>query len=148
MIHTPHARNPLHQCCEPTRCHRLLGMAEPLYRTFTDHPYDRALSCEVIETLAQAIDNTAAYGSQLAEFTEHFHARLERNLADYGPTSAHALKHGRYGRYRLAGQPESLIVFERLSQVRSRFRLRSAWNDSELPETMLTDMGQIWGVAL
>lgn len=62
-----------------------------------------------------------------------------------GPTSALFLEHGRY---LLASQPESLIIFERLSDVRARFDLHVAWKRSKLPDSMLTDMAQIWGVAL
>ncbi|GHF77243.1 hypothetical protein ACFFSH_33155 [Streptomyces filamentosus] len=122
---------------------RLLSMAEQRYRTFTDHPYSRDLSRDTIDVLSQTIDDDTTYGEQLLEFTEVFRERIERAYADYGPTSAHFLKHGRY---LLASQPESLIIFERLH--RARFRLKSAWQKSELPETMLSDMAQIWGTGL
>ncbi|MCX4834362.1 RelA/SpoT domain-containing protein [Streptomyces sp. NBC_01016] len=128
---------------ELARGNRLLKIAEHTYRTFTDHPYSRDLSQDVIEVLSQTIDDAAAYSDQLAEFTERFRERIQRNYADYGPTSAHFLQHGRY---LLASQPESLIIFERLANA--RFRLKSTWKKSELPETMLTDMAQIWGTAL
>ncbi|MFZ3562701.1 hypothetical protein ACOKM5_42980 [Streptomyces sp. BH097] len=128
---------------ELTRQQQLLEAAEPIFRTLTDHAYDRALSYEVLDVLSPLIDDTDAYGETLAAFADRFHKRLERNLADYGPTTVHYLKHGRY---RLASQPEGLIVFERLSNA--RFTLKSAWDNSELPEALLTDMGQIWGVGL
>ncbi|WP_432060802.1 hypothetical protein [Streptomyces sp. S1] len=129
----------------PTLAHgnRLLSAAEQLYRTFTDHPYSRDLSHETVGVLSETIDDETAYGEQLLEFTERFRERLEQAYADYGPTSAHFLKHGRY---LLASQPESLIIFERLHNA--RFRLKSTWRRSELPETMLTDMAQIWGTGL
>ena len=44
-----------------------------------------------------------------------------------GPTSALFLEHGR---------------------CRARFDLHVAWKRSKLPDSMLTDMAQIWGVAL
>jgi ppGpp synthetase/RelA/SpoT-type nucleotidyltranferase len=128
---------------ELARSNRLLEAAEHAYRTFTDHPYSRDLSHDVISVLSQTIDDDTAYSEQLANFTEHFRERIQRNYADYGPTSAHFLEHGRY---LLASQPESLIIFERLANA--RFRLKSTWNKSELPETMLTDMAQIWGIGL
>ncbi|MGW6214993.1 hypothetical protein [Streptomyces sp. NPDC055109] len=128
---------------ELARSKQLLEVAEQAYRTFTDHPFSRDLSQDVMGVLSQTIDNDAAYSEQLAEFTEHFRERIQRNYADYGPTSAHFLEHGRY---LLASQPESLIIFERLANA--RFRLKNTWNKSELPETMLTDMAQIWGIAL
>jgi ppGpp synthetase/RelA/SpoT-type nucleotidyltranferase len=134
------AQNP-----ELARSNHLLSTAEQIYRTFTDHPYSTDLSHEVIDTVARTIDDTAAYSEQLTQFTEDFRERLERAYAEYGPTSVLFLKHNRY---LLASQPESLIIFERLSQVRSRFDLHIAWKNSELPDSMIADMAQIWGVAL
>ncbi|WP_405680129.1 hypothetical protein [Streptomyces sp. NBC_01238] len=125
------------------RRNRLLDVAEQVYRTFTDHPYSRDLSHDVVEVLSQTIDDDTAYGERLTEFADCFRERLQRNYADYGPTSAHFLEHGRY---LLASQPESLIIFERLANA--RFRLKNTWNKSQLPETMLTDMAQIWGIGL
>lgn len=130
---------------ELARSNDLLNTAEQVYRTFTDHPYSTDLSHEVIDTLARTIDDTTAYSEQLTQFAERFRERLERAYAEYGPTSVLFLKHGRY---LLASQPESLIIFERLSHVRSRFDLHIAWKNSELPDSMITDMAQIWGVAL
>ncbi|MEU1577379.1 hypothetical protein ABZ519_40755 [Streptomyces collinus] len=128
---------------ELARTNQLLDVAEQVYRTFTDHPYSTDLSHDVIDLLARIIDDADAYGDQLTQFAERFRSRIQRAYADYGPNSAHFLKHGRY---LLASQPESLIIFERLSNA--RFRLQSAWYAGELPDTMLTDMAQIWGVAL
>ncbi|MBO1332555.1 hypothetical protein [Streptomyces sp. VRA16 Mangrove soil] len=126
------------------RADRLLQAAEPLYAMFTAHRHNQALSRDVVEVLAQTIDDDVAYPAVLAGFVERYRERLELAYADYGPTSTHFLKHGRC---LLASQPESLIIFERLSGIGSRFRLRSAW-EGRLPGTMLEDMGQIWGVAL
>ncbi|MER6686335.1 RelA/SpoT domain-containing protein [Streptomyces olivaceoviridis] len=130
---------------ELARSNQLLDTAEQLYRTFTGHPYSTELSHDVINVLAQTIEDTATYSEQLTQFTERFRERLERNYTHYGPTSALFLDRGRY---LLASQPESLIIFERLSNVRSRFELHIAWKHSELPETMLTDMAHIWGIGL
>lgn len=125
------------------RSNRLLETAEQVYRTFTDHPSSRDLSQDIIGVLAQTIDDETTYSEQLAEFTERFRERIQRNFDDYGPSSSHFLEHGRY---LLVSQPESLIIFERLANA--RFRLKSTWNKSDLPEEMLTDMAQIWGIAL
>ncbi|MFD4998600.1 hypothetical protein [Streptomyces buecherae] len=130
---------------ELARSNQLLNTAEQIYHTFTDHPHSTALSHEVVEVLCQTIDDVPTYSEQLTQFAEDFRERLERAYTDYGPTSDHFRKHGRY---LLASQPVSLIIFERLSRVRSRFELQNAWDDSELPETMLTDMAQIWGIGL
>lgn len=123
---------------------RLLDVAEQVYRTFTDHPYSRDLSHDVVDVLSQTIDDDTAYGERLLDFTDRFRELLEQHYADYGPTSAHFLQHGRY---LLASQPESLIIFERLENG-ARFRLKKTWARSHLPETMLTDMAQIWGIGL
>nr|WP_203645066.1 hypothetical protein [Streptomyces sp. SID14478] len=130
---------------ELARSNQLLDVAEQAYRTFTDHPYSSDLSHDVIEVLSEAIDDTTNYSDQLDQFVSDFRELLERAYIEYGPTSALFLKHGRY---LLASQPESLIVFERLNNVRSRIELQIAWKHSELPEDMLTDMAQIWGVSL
>ncbi|MEV5676462.1 hypothetical protein [Streptomyces sp. NPDC052179] len=130
---------------ELARSNHLLSMAEQIYRTFTHHPYSADLSHEVVEVLSQTIDDTTAYSEQLTQFTERCREALEQAYAEYGPTSTLFLTHNRY---LLASQPESLIIFERLSQIRSRFNLQIAWKHSELPDNMLTDMAKIWGVAL
>ncbi|MFI8770322.1 hypothetical protein ACIGN6_36170 [Streptomyces sp. NPDC053792] len=125
------------------QANRLLSVAEQLYRTFTNQPYSRDLSRDVVDVLSRTITDGAAYGEQLIEFTENFRERLDRAYTDYGPTSVHFLQHGRY---LLASQPESLIIFERLHHA--RFSLKSAWDRSHLPESMLADMAQTWGNGL
>ncbi|MGN7136035.1 hypothetical protein [Streptomyces pseudogriseolus] len=129
---------------ELVRSSQLLNVAEQVYRSFTDHPYSADLSHSVIDVLSRTIDDADAYTEQLTQFADRFRERIQRAYTDYGPNSAHFLKHGRY---LLASQPESLIIFERLAN-NARFRLRSAWDTSELPDNMLTDMAQVWGVAL
>ncbi|WP_394427419.1 hypothetical protein [Streptomyces sp. SGAir0957] len=138
---------------DPTMAHpaapaaELLAVAGPLYTAFTGHGGDRSLSESVVEVLAPAVGDLGvdAYGVRLGAFVERYRERLARNYADYGPHSAH---HVPRGRYVLARQPESLIVWELLSGVRGRFALRAAWQDSELPGSWLEDMADVWGVAL
>ncbi|MFD9786950.1 hypothetical protein ACFWYX_23735 [[Kitasatospora] papulosa] len=121
---------------------QLLDEAEHLFRTFTDHEPRRDLSEEVVDVLTQTINDYATYADQLAKFAEDRRADLERAYDDYGPSSDHFLKHGRYV---LASQPESLIIFERLSNA--KFLLHGLWIE-ELPESMLNDMADAWGVSL
>jgi len=71
---------------ELARSNRLLDVAEHVYRTFTDHPYSRDLSHDVVDVLSQTIDDDTGYGEQLTAFAERFRERLQRNYADYGPT--------------------------------------------------------------
>lgn len=126
-----------------TRSNRLLAEAERIYRTFTSHPYNRDLSEEIVDVLLEAIEGgDATYGDQLVEFAEQWRERLERAYRDYGPTSEHFLDEGRY---MLASQPESLIIFERLANA--SFVLQDIWEDT-LPDHMLKDMAKIWGTAL
>lgn len=135
--------NAMTQHPDLARSNQLVDTTEQVYRTFTDHPFSRDLSHDVIDVLSNAIADDNTYGEQLVEFAGQFRERLERAYTDYGPTSDHFLEHGRY---LLASQPESLIIFERLTNA--RFALEETWDDGQLPETMLTDMAQAWGVAL
>ncbi|XIG72027.1 hypothetical protein C1N81_00470 (plasmid) [Streptomyces sp. SGAir0957] len=124
---------------------RLLAVAEAVFGRFTDHVGDRSVSEEVVEVLAPVVGDVDSFGVRLNAFAEQYHQRLAQNYADYGPGSAH---HVRQGRYVLVRQPESLIVWKLLSTFHGRFRLRNAWEHSDLPETMLTDLAAVWGVAL
>ncbi|MFF7874284.1 hypothetical protein ACIRQT_13495 [Streptomyces californicus] len=121
---------------------RLLDEAEHLFRTFTEHRPRRDLSEEVVDVLVKAIPDPSIYPERLAKFIDERREDLKRAYRDYGPGSDHFLRHGRYI---LASQPESLIIFERLSS--SKMLLQGRWVD-ELPESMLNDMADAWGVSL
>jgi hypothetical protein len=125
-----------------SRSSRLLTEAERIYRTFSQHPYHRDLSQEIIVILLNTIDDGYEYGDQLVEFAELQRERLEALYRDYGPTSDHFLEGGRY---MLASQPESLIIFERLANA--KFVIQNVWEE-HLPEFMLLDMAKAWGTAL
>lgn len=125
-----------------TRSNRLLAEAEFLYRTFTDHEYRRDLSEDIVDVLLNTVEHETNYQEKLAQFAETNRELLEDAYRDYGPTSDHFLVHGRYI---LASQPESLIIFERLSAA--KMLLRGIWED-QLSETMLSDMAEIWSVHL
>lgn len=125
-----------------TLSNRLLTEAEFLYRTFTDHEYRRDLSEDIVDVLLETIEHETDYPNKLAQFAEQHRQQLAEAYRDYGPTSEHFLTHGRYI---LASQPESLIIFERLSTA--KMLLRGIWED-QLSETMLSDMAEIWSVHL
>ena len=125
-----------------TRSNRLLAEAEFLYRTFTDHEYRRDLSEDVVDVLVGTVEHETDYANKLAQFAEQHRQQLEEAYREYGPHSELFLTHGRY---LLASQPESLIIFERLSTA--KMLLKGVWND-ELSETMLSDMAEIWSVHL
>ncbi|MFH9121462.1 hypothetical protein [Streptomyces globisporus] len=120
----------------------LLDEAEHIFRTFTDHDYRRDLSEEIVDVLVQTIPKDSNYVEQLERFAVDRRPDLERAYKDYGPASDQFLQHGRYI---LASQPESLIIFERLSTA--KLLLQGFWSD-ELPESMLSDMANAWGVSL
>ncbi|MEV0936384.1 hypothetical protein ACIBMX_47020 [Streptomyces phaeochromogenes] len=125
-----------------TRANRLLDKAEFLYRTFTEHEYRRDLSEDILDVLIETVAHVPDYPNKLAQFAEQHRQQLEEAYREYGPTSELFLTHGRYI---LASQPESLIIFERLTTA--KMLLRGVWDD-ELPTTMLSDMAEIWSVHL
>ncbi|MFD1663107.1 hypothetical protein ACFSL4_34300 [Streptomyces caeni] len=132
MVHYP----------DVAQSNRLLDEAEHLFRTFTEHRSRRDLSEEVVDVLVKAIPDPVAYPERLEKFIDERREDLERAYKDYGPESDHFLRHGRYI---LASQPESLIIFERLTS--SKLLLHGRWVD-ELPMSMLDDMADAWGVSL
>ncbi|MFJ3421824.1 hypothetical protein ACIPN8_36395 [Streptomyces sp. NPDC086082] len=129
---------------EFTRGNKLLAGTERIYRTFAHHSFDRELSHEVIEVLQRAIpDDINDYNYQLTEFAEARRGELARAYVQFGPTSDHFLEDGRFI---LASQPESLIIFERLDF--DSFTLRDLWDEGPFADAMLYDMAEIWGIDL
>lgn len=127
-----------------TRSNRLLAETERIYRTFAQHSFDRELSHEVIEVLQQAVPaDVDGYRYQLVEFAERWRDRLARAYQQFGPTSDHFLEDGRYI---LASQPESLIIFERLAA--DSFTLQDLWAAGPFAESLLHDMAEAWGIDL
>ncbi|MGW2282669.1 hypothetical protein [Streptomyces sp. NPDC001770] len=123
-----------------SRSNRLLAEAERIYQTFSNHPYDRELSEDVVDVLIDAIGDDPGYADRLVEFAEENRATIERAYEQFGPSSEQFLE---YGRYLLASQPESLIIFERLANA--RYDLQETW-EGNLEDRLLTDMARIWGV--
>ncbi|MET8647676.1 hypothetical protein [Streptomyces sp. NPDC004675] len=123
-----------------SRNNRLLTEAERIYQTFSSHPYDRQLSEDVVDVLVDAVGDDPTYADRLVEFAEEHRSRIERAYEQYGPSSEQFLEHGRY---LLASQPESLIIFERL--VNARYDLQAIW-EGNLEDRLLTDMARIWQV--
>jgi hypothetical protein len=67
-------------------------------------------------------DERAGHVERLEAFAEQHHESLEEMPRAYGPGSTPAS----HGRYLLVGQPESLIICERMETA--PFLLRSRWN--------------------
>lgn len=71
-------------------------------------------------------------------FVEQHRARLEEILHTHGPGSRPAS----HGRYALIGQPETLVILERMESA--PFLLRSQWEE-ELETVFLDDLEFVWG---
>ncbi|MFI9176171.1 hypothetical protein [Streptomyces lincolnensis] len=97
-------------------------------------------SREVLNVALSAVreDERADYVQRLEEFADRHRERLEEMLHAYGPGSTPAS----HGRYVLVGQPESLIICERMETA--PFHLRGRWN-GELEDTLLDDLEFVWG---
>ncbi|MEU5430921.1 hypothetical protein AB0H73_35685 [Streptomyces olivoreticuli] len=78
------------------------------------------------------------YIERLEAFVEQHRTRLEEVLRGWGPGSRPA----EYGRYALVGQPETLIILERMET--NPFGLRGQW-EKELEDVLLDDLEFVWG---
>ncbi|WP_328335730.1 MULTISPECIES: hypothetical protein [unclassified Streptomyces] len=78
------------------------------------------------------------YIERLEAFVEQHRARLEELLRAYGPGSRPAS----HGRYALVGQPETLVILERMET--KPFALRSHW-EKKLEDALLDDLEFAWG---
>ncbi|MFF7342052.1 hypothetical protein ACFZAT_32710 [Streptomyces sp. NPDC008163] len=87
---------------------------------------------------AVANDERAGYIERLEAFVEDHRARLEELLRAYGPGSRPAS----HGRYALVGQPETLVILERMEAA--PFLLRGRWEE-ELETVFLDDLEFAWG---
>ncbi|MGW5401066.1 hypothetical protein [Streptomyces sp. NPDC003952] len=78
------------------------------------------------------------YIERLEAFVEQHRKRLEELLRAYGPGSRPA----EFGRYALIGQPETLVILERMESA--PFLLRGRW-DGALEAVLLDDLEFAWG---
>ncbi|MEU4173372.1 hypothetical protein AB0F46_41940 [Streptomyces sp. NPDC026665] len=83
-------------------------------------------------------EERAGYIARLEAFVEEHRARLEELLCAYGPGSTPAS----HGRYALVGQPETLVILERMETC--PLALRSRW-EQELETVFLDDLEFAWG---
>jgi hypothetical protein len=108
------------------------ALAAPGERHWPDGEFlDVALS--VVRT-----EERQGYIERLEAFAEQHRARLEEMLRAYGPGSRPAS----HGRYALIGQPETLIILERMET--NPFDLRDRW-EKELETVLLDDLEFAWG---
>ncbi|MEU3706932.1 hypothetical protein AB0E82_32095 [Streptomyces anulatus] len=78
------------------------------------------------------------YIERLEAFVEQHRGRLEEMLRTHGPGS----KPASHGRYALIGQPETLVIVERMESA--PFLLRGQW-EKELETVFLEDLEFVWG---
>ncbi|MFE3591394.1 hypothetical protein ACFXOY_28270 [Streptomyces niveus] len=83
-------------------------------------------------------EERAGYIEHLEAFVEEHRDRLEELLRAYGPGSRPAS----HGRYTLVGQPETLVILERMETA--PFLLRGRWEE-ELETVFLDDLEFAWG---
>ncbi|MFF4755212.1 hypothetical protein ACWD5R_43535 [Streptomyces sp. NPDC002514] len=83
-------------------------------------------------------EERAGYIERLEAFVEEHRDRLEELLRAYGPSSRPAS----HGRYALVGQPETLVILERMETA--PFLLRGRWEE-ELETVFLDDLEFAWG---
>ncbi|GAA3352425.1 hypothetical protein GCM10017744_001360 [Streptomyces antimycoticus] len=104
------------------------------------HFFGPEASAEILTVALSAVrdEERANYPERLATFADQPRKRLEKMLRAYGPGSAPA----EYGRYALVGQPESLVICERLETT--PLLLQGLW-DGELEDTFLADVAYAWG---
>ncbi|MFB7937865.1 hypothetical protein [Streptomyces sp. NPDC056049] len=95
---------------------------------------------EFLDVALRAVrtEERAGYIERLAAFVEGHRERLKELLRAYGPGSRPAS----HGRYALIGQPETLVVLERMEA--NPFGLRSEW-EKELETVFLDDLEFAWG---
>ncbi|MEU5233982.1 hypothetical protein AB0G82_32610 [Streptomyces anulatus] len=108
------------------------ALAPPAERHWPDGSFlDTALS-------AVRPEEQAGYAERLQAFAVQHRTRLEDLLRAYGPGSTPAS----HGRYALVGQPETLVILERMETA--PFLLRGTWDDEE-EEIYLDDLEFAWG---
>ncbi|MCX4657405.1 hypothetical protein AB0N79_36375 [Streptomyces microflavus] len=108
------------------------ALAAPQARHWPDGEFlDVALS-------AVRPEERKGYTERLVAFVEQHQARLEELLRGYGPGSTPAS----HGRYALIGQPETLVILERMESV--PFLLHGLW-ETAYEEVFLRDLEFAWG---
>ncbi|MET8566425.1 hypothetical protein ABZV75_39925 [Streptomyces flaveolus] len=110
----------------------LRALAAPDERHWPDGAFlDVALS-------AVRTEERQGYIERLEAFVEQHRTRMEELLRAYGPGSRPAS----HGRYALIGQPETLVILERMET--NPFGLRAQW-EKELETVFLDDLEFAWG---
>lgn len=119
---------------------RIMSQAERLFYTFCPQEFSRDLTRIVTSTLLEAIDprQIDSYTLDLAGFAELNRKKLEVIFNRWGPNTPAADN----GSFILAGQPESIVIFERISN--GPIALDDVWSEADLPEEWLSDLKGMW----
>ncbi|MDJ0345915.1 hypothetical protein QMK19_35365 [Streptomyces sp. H10-C2] len=100
--------------------------------------FDAAQEILTVALSAVREEERDGYAQRLMAFAAQHRERLAELLRAYGPDSTPAS----HGRYMLAGQPESLIIYERMESA--PMLLRGRW-ESALEAVLLDDLEFAWG---
>jgi hypothetical protein len=117
----------------------LVSQLERIFYAFCASDYDVDLTREITAVVLKAVrpDERPDYPERLGAFAAEMRRDLELAYRDYGPGSVPAS----LGTYILASQPESVAIFERLTNAPRA--LTQAWTQT-LPEQLLDDMKGVW----
>jgi putative GTP pyrophosphokinase len=120
----------------------LLRASEALYLTFVAEPGEDELSLEVLRIIEPALPRYGpGYGSELKAFVDANRSKLASTFTAYGVYSAFASQYA----YWLFSQPESLIVFERITSAPQA--LAAAVCDSEIQDAV-RHLFAAWGAPM
>ncbi|MFF0629752.1 hypothetical protein [Streptomyces sp. NPDC004296] len=134
------AEDPAPAPVPPLYARRVLAVAEG-FAWAVAAPGDRQWpDGEFLDVALSAVrtEEREGYIERLEAFVEVRRVRLEELLRAYGPGSRLASR----GRYALIGQPETLVILERMET--HPFGLRSQW-EKELETVLLDDLEFAWG---
>ncbi|MBM9506676.1 hypothetical protein [Actinacidiphila acididurans] len=115
----------------------------PWALTTPDQFFAAEASRQILNLALSAVreDERDGYAQRLQAFAEAHRERLAELLRAYEPGSAPAA----HGRYAPVGQPEALVICERLEAA--PLLLNGLW-EGELEDILLDDLAYTWGVRL
>lgn len=121
----------------------LLRAAEGLYHSFVTEPGEDDLSFEVLDIIGDAFaaDERAGYSDTLSTFVADHRDQLSDKIEQFGIHSGFA---GQFA-YVLFSQPESLILFERITN--RRMLLAEAVAGTEIADAV-SILAEAWGTTL
>nr|WP_237535436.1 hypothetical protein [Streptomyces sp. SID3343] len=122
---------------------QLFDQAERIFRRYVSGQSEREISEAIIPVLASTIEvSNGVYFEKLNKFVAENLSHLRSVYERY----AEKVPLEMVERYIAVGQPESIIIFERLSA--QPFYLKAKWSESSLPLNWLESAAEAWGVVL